>query len=37
MTDENWNTEVIKGIREIFQLTVSLNGTLSVNHRNRIV
>ncbi|MBP6585633.1 MAG: FAD-binding protein [Flavobacterium sp.] len=32
MTDENWNTEVIKGIREIFELTVSLNGTLSGEH-----
>lgn len=32
MTDENWNTEVTKGIREIFELTVSLNGTLSGEH-----
>ncbi len=32
MTDENWNTEVTKGIREIFALTVSLKGTLSGEH-----
>ena len=32
MTDQNWNTEVTKGIREIFELTVSLNGTLSGEH-----
>jgi glycolate oxidase len=32
MTDENWNTEVPKGIREIFELTVSLKGTLSGEH-----
>ncbi len=32
MTDDNWNTEVTKGIREIFELTVSLNGTLSGEH-----
>ncbi|CAM3945125.1 FAD-binding oxidoreductase [Flavobacterium antarcticum] len=32
MTDENWNTEIPKGIREIFELTVSLNGTLSGEH-----
>ena len=32
LTDEQWNTEVIKGIREIFQLTVSLKGTLSGEH-----
>ena len=32
MSDENWNTEVTKGIREIFELTVSLNGTLSGEH-----
>lgn len=32
MTDENWNTEVAKGIREIFELTVSLKGTLSGEH-----
>ena len=32
MTDENWNSEVPKGIREIFELTVSLKGTLSGEH-----
>ena len=32
MSDENWNTEVTKGIREIFELTVSLKGTLSGEH-----
>ena len=32
MTDENWNFEVTKGIREIFELTVSLKGTLSGEH-----
>ena len=32
MTDQNWNTEVTKGIREIFELTVSLKGTLSGEH-----
>lgn len=32
MTDENWNTEVTKGIREIFELTVALKGTLSGEH-----
>ncbi len=32
MTDENWNTQVTKGIREIFELTVSLKGTLSGEH-----
>jgi glycolate oxidase len=32
MTDQNWKTEVPKGIREIFELTVSLNGTLSGEH-----
>jgi len=32
MTDDNWKTEVPKGIREIFQLTVSLKGTLSGEH-----
>lgn len=32
MSDENWNTEVNKGIREIFELTVSLKGTLSGEH-----
>jgi FAD/FMN-containing dehydrogenase len=28
MTDDNWKTEVPKGIREIFELTVRLKGTL---------
>lgn len=32
MTDQNWQTEVTKGIREIFELTVSLKGTLSGEH-----
>jgi glycolate oxidase len=32
MTDANWLTEVPKGIRELFELTVSLKGTLSGEH-----
>ncbi|MGH2664245.1 FAD-binding oxidoreductase [Flavobacterium sp.] len=32
MTDDNWKTEVPKGIREIFELTVALKGTLSGEH-----
>jgi glycolate oxidase len=32
MTDENWEKEVPKGIREIFELTVALKGTLSGEH-----
>jgi glycolate oxidase len=32
MSDENWKIEVPKGIREIFELTVSLKGTLSGEH-----
>jgi glycolate oxidase len=32
MSDENWSTEVTKGIREIFELTVFLKGTLSGEH-----
>ncbi|MGL2964857.1 FAD-binding oxidoreductase [Flavobacterium sp. RSB2_4_14] len=32
MTDNNWNTQVPLGIREIFELTVSLKGTLSGEH-----
>lgn len=32
MSDEAWSTEVTKGIREIFELTVSLKGTLSGEH-----
>ena len=32
MSDENWQTEIPKGIREIFELTVALKGTLSGEH-----
>jgi len=32
MTDENWKTEVPKGIRELFERTVALGGTLSGEH-----
>jgi len=32
MSDEDWKTEVPKGIREIFELTVKLKGTLSGEH-----
>lgn len=32
MTDENWKTQVPKGITEIFKLTVALKGTLSGEH-----
>lgn len=32
MTDDNWHTQVPLGIREIFELTVSLKGTLSGEH-----
>jgi glycolate oxidase len=32
MSDDDWKTEVPKGIREIFELTVSLKGTLSGEH-----
>jgi len=32
LSDLEWNTEMTKGIREIFELTVSLNGTLSGEH-----
>ena len=32
MTDDQWEKEVTKGIREIFALTVSLKGTLSGEH-----
>lgn len=32
MTDEDWKTEIPKGIREIFELTVGLKGTLSGEH-----
>ncbi len=32
MTDDNWRTQVPVGIREIFELTVALKGTLSGEH-----
>lgn len=32
MTDDNWQTQVPVGIREIFELTISLKGTLSGEH-----
>lgn len=32
LTDEQWQIEVPKGIREIFELTVRLKGTLSGEH-----
>ncbi len=32
MTDDNWQTQVPVGIREIFELTVSMKGTLSGEH-----
>ena len=32
MSDENWNYELPKGIREIFELTKSLGGTISGEH-----
>lgn len=32
MTDEKWNNELSTGIREIFELTVSLGGTISGEH-----
>ena len=32
LSDENWDVEVTKGIREIFELTVALKGTLSGEH-----
>ena len=32
MSDADWDTEIPKGIREIFELTVSLKGTLSGEH-----
>ncbi|HWR94317.1 MAG TPA: FAD-linked oxidase C-terminal domain-containing protein [Flavobacterium sp.] len=32
MSDQDWVSEVPKGIREIFELTVSLKGTLSGEH-----
>ncbi len=32
MSDDNWNTNVPKGIKEIFQLCVKLGGTISGEH-----
>ena len=32
LTDDQWNVELPKAIREIFELTVSLGGTLSGEH-----
>ena len=32
MTDKAWNEDLSKGIREIFELTVSLGGTISGEH-----
>lgn len=32
MSDEDWNNKLKAGIREIFELTVSLGGTLSGEH-----
>ncbi len=32
MSDEDWNSKLKDGIREIFELTVSLGGTLSGEH-----
>lgn len=32
MSDEDWNTKLKEGIKEIFQLTVALGGTLSGEH-----
>ena len=32
MSDEDWNTKLKDGIREIFELTVGLGGTLSGEH-----
>jgi glycolate oxidase len=32
LTDKQWKTDVIDGIKEIFELTVSLGGTLSGEH-----
>ncbi|MBL7914786.1 MAG: FAD-binding protein [Bacteroidia bacterium] len=32
MSDEDWNTQVPKGIREIFELCVKLGGTISGEH-----
>lgn len=32
MTDEEWNSKLPKGIREVFELVKSLNGTISGEH-----
>lgn len=32
MSDEDWNTKLKEGIRQIFELTVSLGGTISGEH-----
>ncbi|MGN6397496.1 MAG: FAD-binding oxidoreductase [Mucilaginibacter sp.] len=32
MSDEDWNAKLKEGIREIFELTISLGGTLSGEH-----
>ena len=32
MSDEAWNNDLTKGIREVFELTVSLGGTISGEH-----
>jgi len=32
MSDEDWNTKLKEGIREIFELTVTLGGTISGEH-----
>ncbi len=32
MSDEKWNNELTKAIKEIFELTVSLGGTISGEH-----
>ena len=32
LSDDQWNKEIPKGIREIFELTVALKGTLSGEH-----
>ena len=32
MSDSDWNTRLKEGIREIFELTVALGGTISGEH-----
>ena len=32
LSDDKWNNELPKGIREIFELTVKLGGTISGEH-----